>query len=184
MQRAGRGPPWAVVVAVICAACGGENAPREFDEAAIDALGDEDPNIPVGENHRLGQPCTLCHQRGGPASSSPFAVAGTVFDGPPDRRTPAAGVIVRIRDADMSQRSVKTNCSGNFFVPSSGWDPAFPLLVGVARSGEESTARVMQTDIGRERSCGRCHRPVVDRTSPGVVVVGNDTRAKPAGCPP
>jgi hypothetical protein len=126
----------------------------------IDALPGENPNAPIGEFHRAGQPCVLCHDPTGPASNSPFSVAGTVFAQPQN----AVGVdqaTVAMTDASGSSFTVTTNCVGNFFVrrPGSGdggptWDPEFPIFVRVFKNG---LARTMQGQIGRERSCANCH---------------------------
>ena len=48
----------------------------------INALPAENPVIPVGEFHRAGQPCVLCHSPTGPAAADDFSVAGTVFAQP------------------------------------------------------------------------------------------------------
>lgn len=126
----------------------------------INALPGENPNIPVGEFHRAGQPCVLCHNPGGPASGATFAVAGTIFAQPQN----AVGVdqaTVAFTDTTGSTFTTTTDCVGNFFVPRPGstvagatWDPQFPIFVRVSKNG---LSRTMQGQIGRERSCANCH---------------------------
>jgi len=157
---------------------------------AIQALGDEDPNVPQGPFHRQGQPCALCHSRTGPASVRPFALAGTVFIDPFGRRG-AGGAYVRVRDADGRRKCKVTNCKGNFFFEDSDFTqssfndkpgPAFPVVVSVQKPlpGDElGKFRPMQSHISRESSCAACHRPappapdgkaqVADYDTPGVV---------------
>ncbi len=120
---------------------------------AISALPSENPNVPVGEYHRAGQPCVLCHSPSGPASADDFSVAGTIFAQPQT----AVGVdqaTVAFTDTQGSKFTTTTNCVGNFFVKKSDWDPSFPIFVRVYKNG---LARTMQGQIGRERSCANCH---------------------------
>ena len=128
-------------------------------DGQISALPPENPLIPVGEFHRAGQPCVLCHNPSGPASGSPFAVAGTIF-AQPENAVGVEAATVAMTDAMGSQFTVTTNCVGNFFVPQGTgpmqWDPEFPIFVRVwNKSG--ATIRTMQGQIGRERSCANCH---------------------------
>lgn len=123
-------------------------------DSEITALGPESDGIPVGEYHRAGQPCELCHSSGGPASSSTFSVAGTVFA----QQSDVVGVdsaTVAMTDTTGSSYTVQTNCVGNFYVTPSQWNPAFPILTRVYKGG---VARTMQGQIGRERSCANCHK--------------------------
>jgi len=139
-------------------------------DGQLSALPGENPNIPVGEYHRAGQPCVLCHSPGGPASGSSFAVAGTIFADPSD----AVGVdqaTVAFTDTTGSQFTVTTDCVGNFFVPRPGssapgptWDPQFPIFVRIFKNG---VSRTMQGQIGRERSCANCHNDP-QSTSPEI----------------
>jgi hypothetical protein len=62
-------------------------------------------------------------------------------------------------DSGGSKYTAKTNCVGNFFVRPGDWDPRFPILVRVAKGGN---IRTMNTQIGREGSCGNCHVKVID----------------------
>ncbi len=123
-------------------------------DGQIKALGDEDPNVPQGEYHRAGQPCVTCHTKYGPASDSPFSVAGTIF-AQPGGAVGVDGAFVGMTDTSGSSFIVKTNCVGNFFVKKEEWDPAFPIFVRVYKG---NAARTMQGQIGRERSCANCHK--------------------------
>ncbi len=172
--------PAALVVLALLAACS-----DPVPDGAISALGDENPTIPVGEYHRAGQPCVLCHDSSGPASDKPFAVAGTVFAQPNN----AEGVdqaTVAMTDTMGSVFTVKTNCVGNFFVPRGAWDPAFPIFVRVFKDG---TTRTMQGQVGRERSCANCHKDALTQsdqlTSKGHVYLYEDGDAVPPNtdCP-
>jgi hypothetical protein len=136
--------------------------------ARLDELPGENPNIPVGEYHRPGQPCVVCHNPSGPASGSSFAVAGTVF-AQPQATIGVDGATVAMTDTSGSSFVTKTNCMGNFYVPRPGsnapgptWDPAFPIFVRIYKDG---LSRTMQGQIGRERSCANCHYdPLPDTT--------------------
>jgi cytochrome c553 len=122
-------------------------------DGRIKALGDELANVPVGEFHRAGQACVVCHSKDGPASNKVFSVAGTIF-GQPGPPTGVDGVTVAFTDSAGSQYTTQTNCVGNFFVTPEKWDPAFPVLVRIYKGDRSKT---MQGQIGRERSCGYCH---------------------------
>ncbi len=156
---------------------------------AIQALGGEDPAVPPGEFHRPGQPCLVCHSRTGPASDSPFAVAGTIFYGPFKPR-PVEGAWVRLIDADGNRVCKRTNCNGNFiFLDKDFGDdkfqgrpgPTFPLLVSVQKVIDPAKDPLGKTPsmnghIGREGSCSACHKPLPPNTqttgsfeSPGLV---------------
>jgi hypothetical protein len=124
----------------------------------IAALGGEDPGVPTGPLHRPGQPCVLCHSAGGPASSVPFAIAGTVFETDGPDANGANGVQVLFIDAASSQRRYDTNFVGNFFVPESEWsDLTFPFKVGLLSMDGKQVA--MSSTVNREGSCNFCHRP-------------------------
>lgn len=153
-------------------------------DTALAALGDENPDIPVGEYHRAGQPCVTCHGASGPASSKPFSVAGTVFAIP----GPAVGVenaFVAMTDTLGSSYIAKTNCVGNWYVTKAEWDPAFPIFVRVYKDG---MSRTMQGQIGRERSCANCHkdaRPtsLARYSSVGHVYLYSSDVSAPTNCP-
>jgi hypothetical protein len=151
----------------------------------IDNLGKETSGIPKNEFHRAGQPCTACHVEGGPASDSPFSVAGTVF-AQPARLVGVSGVEIRMVDAEGSKHIAKTNCVGNFFVTpdgADGWSPKFPILVEIEKS---NLRKRMTTVIGRASSCGDCHVSTVDvgdplSQVPHIYLFGGDEPGKPNG---
>jgi len=121
--------------------------------AELDALPPENPNVPIGQYHRAGQPCVVCHNPSGPASADDFSLGGTVFA----QAATLVGVnnaTVAFTDTTGSQFTTTTNCVGNFFVRKSDWDPSFPIFARVFNSTDEVT---MQGQIGRERSCANCH---------------------------
>jgi hypothetical protein len=145
--------PAASALAAILASCTDPVRDRQ-----IEALGDEqgDP----GPEHRPGQPCVLCHSEGGPASDSPFAVAGTVYETSAPGSKGAEGVTVELLDANGGAPAVKpvTNRAGNFYVPASDWkDLAFPFRVRIVPKGSKPIP--MTTTVNREGSCNSCHRP-------------------------
>jgi hypothetical protein len=101
----------------------------------------------------------VCHEEHGTASNSVFSVAGTIFAGP-NGTIGVDGAEIRMTDAKGSKFIVPrtTNCVGNFYVKPTEWDPAFPILVRVAKG---AASRTMKTPIGREPSCGNCHVNVI-----------------------
>lgn len=132
----------------------------------VNQLGPEAPNIPKGEFHRAGQPCNVCHGGEGPASEE-FSVAGTIFYGPGTnasvngRLMGAGSVTVYIEDDNGQTIGVTTNCVGNFWIKKSDpFQPAFPLQVSIAGPtlGGGTAQQKMNTQIGREGSCGMCHQ--------------------------
>mgnify|MGYP001041043540 CR=1 FL=1 len=131
-------------------------------DAEIEALGGEDPDVPPGETHRPGQPCVHCHTKGGPASDSPFAVAGTIYETPDPDSAPAEGIIVQFVDARGGGPRVLpvTNEAGNFFVRAEDWpDITFPLKVALYDDETKPPIQKMKSLIGREPSCNYCHIP-------------------------
>lgn len=121
----------------------------------IAALGDEDPAIPQGPEHRAGQPCVLCHSAGGPAKRA-FAIAGTVYE-TPKSETGLEGVAVSFVDSVGGRRIADTNAAGNFYIPESDWrDLAFPFRVAVQKG--KDTPQIMNTTVNREGSCSFCHK--------------------------
>ncbi len=142
------------------------------------ALGDENPDVPPGPLHRPGQPCVTCHSEAGSASDSPFVLAGTVFYGP-DRLQGVPGAYVSIKDASSNEQCYVTNCAGNFFVrPEQFSKLTFPLLVATHKGNR---TRAMGGHIGREPTCGGCHKNQVEGSrffnSPGQVRI-YDTEAE------
>ena len=151
-------------------------------QGIIDSLGPE-----VGTpsaTHRPGQPCLVCHSAYEGAAPA-FAVAGTVFTQDKDGKLgPAAGLSVNIFDSAAGLRKACTNAAGNFFVSRDDWeDITFPLNAQAGNRG-------MTSLIGRDGSCGSCHKlpsatsedPVTgaSRTSPGVIIA--DPTAPGAAC--
>ncbi len=128
----------------------------------VKAQGNETSGIDKGEFHRAGQPCTTCHQEGGPASDFPYTVAGTVF-AQPRRQVGVEGAEVRMTDADGTKHIAKTNCVGNFFVTAAEWQPKFPILVEVAKN---KVSRSMRSPIGRNASCAGCHSSELEVADP------------------
>ena len=123
---------------------------------AVKALGKDSPGGP-SEFHRAGQPCGLCHQDGGDASTD-FAIAGTIFSGP-QNLIGVEGARVDLVDANGTSppinKPVLTNCVGNFFVLRSDWNPAFPVAVRIIKG---AVARTMRSQISRTSSCADCHK--------------------------
>jgi len=129
---------------------------------AISAQGAETSGVDKGEFHRAGQPCGLCHQEGGPASGSPFTVAGTVF-AQPLRQVGVEGAEIRMTDAEGTTHIAKTNCVGNFKVTPAEWVPKFPILVEI---GKGNVRRTMRSTIGRDASCAGCHSTTLEIADP------------------
>lgn len=135
----------------------------------IDQLGPEAAGVPIGPDHRPGQPCVLCHSDGGPASGKPFAVAGTIYETNKPGSGGAAKISIQFIDArgNGPLQIVETSTSGNFYVPLQNWPtdgqplagPAFPIRVGLYKDVDGEPVQVMKSLINREPSCNFCHRP-------------------------
>jgi len=126
-------------------------------DAQIAALGDEDPGVPVGPEHRPGQPCVLCHTARGPASNSPFAIGGTVYETNAAGSPGAENVRVVFVDSVGAERVATTNAAGNFYITQAAWsDLAYPFKVAIKRGADEQR---MTTTVNREGSCNYCHLP-------------------------
>ncbi|MDI1484415.1 hypothetical protein [Polyangium sp. y55x31] len=113
--------------------------------------------------HRPGQPCLSCHSTYGEAAPA-FAIAGTVYKETAMGALAAApNVKVEIFDSAGPSRFACTNAAGNFYIEKDKWsDLTFPLKV---RAGQRS----MNSIIGREGSCGACHKlPSDDRPGNGA----------------
>lgn len=142
-------------------------------EKQIQALGDEDPNVPIGVDHRPGQPCLVCHADGGPASNKPFVLAGTVYQTRASNSPGAGGLFVRFTDATGAGPNVdiQTSQSGNFFVTADQF-PGMAFPVKAALFDKDKTfLQAMQTTINREGSCNFCHDTLTDdsRRSIGAI---------------
>ncbi|MBK8258313.1 MAG: hypothetical protein IPK82_37300 [Polyangiaceae bacterium] len=168
-------------------------------DAAIEALGPEDPAVPQSEIHRPGQPCLMCH---GPYKGvePEMVVAGTIFAYPFDlgaedgNPIPVEGVTLEISDSFGSTppTTPKTNCAGNFYITKEEWNPAYPLRVAMRYpvEGDEDGERVsMGTRISRDGSCAGCHEDAPNQGSPGWVYCTQKTAdapvfTKPETCTP
>jgi cytochrome c553 len=131
---------------------------------AIATLGPETPGVATGPTHRAGQPCSTCHGGEGPAEME-LSIAGTLY-AIRGEAAPLVEATVTITDARGEQRTMRSNATGNFFLPRSEWSPAFPLRAAIESEG---IRREMVTRIGRDGACASCHRDDGDRTlMPGV----------------
>jgi hypothetical protein len=149
-----------MVIAVSC----GDPVP----DAAVTALGPEDPAVPPGPSHRPGQPCVLCHRDGGNASA--FSVAGTVYQDANSQK-PAGNVAVIIIDSTNTTFTAVTNCAGNFYLVNNRLAPSYPIWVSL-RAGQ--VQRDMASPAYREGSCSACHAGSRSPQSPGHVYVIDD----------
>jgi hypothetical protein len=141
-------------------------------DAAVAALGPEDPNVPVGPLHRPGQPCLLCHKQGGGAVA--FGFGGTVYL-TIDAEQPVANVTVWVLDANDGEFKTTTNCAGNFFALATQYTPAYPYWASL-RGGR--IQRDMDSPSNREGSCAACHTATVGPASPGPVYLIDDLDAQ------
>jgi hypothetical protein len=185
MMRAGPAFAWwgsmAAASVSVCAGCGIDPLHEDpVHQAQVDALGGETSGVPRGPYHRAGQPCTVCHGGEGPAST-PFVVAGTIFADPAERVGVSGAEVIFVDSLGSSPPpgSTVTNCVGNFFLTADTWNPAFPIRVAVA-SGQ--TVQQMVGHIGRQGSCGFCHKDPRGLDSPGHVFAGV-AAAPAAACP-
>jgi hypothetical protein len=162
-------------IAVAAIALSGVSCNDPVLDDDVKAQGKETSGVPQGEFHRAGQRCTVCHQDTGPASSSPFALAGTVF-AQPARLVGVGGAEIRLTDSNGTKFTTKTNCVGNFSIKATDWQPEFPILVEVYKAG---SSRTMQSAIGRQTDCAFCHTlgiPVADPFSqlPHIYLYSSD----------
>jgi hypothetical protein len=141
---------------------------------AVDALGGEAPGVRRGPLHRPGQPCLVCHD-GKVGDPQQFSVAGTVFLRP-SAPEPAVGAMVTLTSANGATFTAQTNQAGNFYVLPSEYDPVFPMQAAIEAEGRAVT---MQTEIGRDGSCGGCHVDPAGPASPGHVSVTLDDGGAP-----
>lgn len=121
----------------------------------IEALGSEEPGVPMGPEHRPGQPCVVCHSAGGPAEKAPFVIAGTIYENG-NSQVGLAGAAVSFVDSVGGRRIADTNAAGNFYITESDWrDLAFPFKVAVQQG---PNTKEMNTTVNREGSCAFCHK--------------------------
>jgi hypothetical protein len=138
-------------------------------ELALEALGGEDPKVPVGPLHRPGQPCMLCHDLGQDATA--FNIAGTVFRDNVST-TPLTDAEILLVDSIGNRFTAHTNCAGNFYVGLSEFEPAWPFWVTIRQGANDSA---MGSPIHRERSCAACHfNPAGPRTAGQVYLTSDD----------
>jgi hypothetical protein len=152
------------------------------EDAAVAALGPENPNVPPGPLHRPGQPCLVCHDPtgGGPASLE-FATAGTVFQDATDP-TPLVAATVVITDLNMKVMTAETNCAGNFFIEAVDWDLTFPVHLQVNYGGMQAE---MVSHMAKTDSCAQCHVGVTatPETTTQVYLNQQPMTYPPSGCP-
>lgn len=126
--------------------CRYDPVPQEI----IDDLGPEQGT--PSALHRPGQPCLACHSKYAGASP-PMTFGGTVYTRDADDKViPAVGVSVFVADSAGDPRKACTNNAGNFYLETKDWkEVAFPLTV-------KAGSRTMRSLIGRDGSCGSCHK--------------------------
>jgi hypothetical protein len=163
-------------------------------DQAVQALGPENPQIPPGQYHRAGQPCTVCHGPEGPAQTQ-FSIAGTVFGNPyiqeqangPTGSVGYNNAFIAIAD-DNGQIAppIYSNCVGNFWATPAAFTPAYPILVQVYPAGQTTNPQVMFTQIGRAGSCAECHADPPNFNAVGHVYIdgkGPTAYAGDSECP-
>jgi hypothetical protein len=162
--------------------CGTDPIPQQI----IDSLPAESGS--PSATHRPGQPCLQCHSTYGEALPE-LVIGGTVFkEDPmaPNGLKGAAGIKVIVYDSTGDSRVACTNAAGNFYIERVNWEAiTFPL-----KSFVGNAPRRMQSIIGREGSCGNCHKlPTTERPgtgagldTPGVIIV-EDGEESPELCP-
>ena len=155
------------LLVVVAVAAGGATVAGCTDpvrDAEIEALGPEEPGVPLDGDHRPGQPCLHCHTKGGPAKTA-FAIAGTVYETDEPGSKGADGIFVQFVDsAGGAPREIpQTGPSGNFYVPLQDWpDIRYPIRVGLYTDLNGPPTVVMKSLINREGSCNFCHRPNIE----------------------
>lgn len=150
-----------LVLLLTLAACASCQDPLRSEQIA--ALGPEAADTPIGPLHRAGQPCLLCHSEGG--LSTPFTVAGTIYE-TPGARSPAAGVAIELRDSARRSYVAYSNCAGNFFVSPAEFQPVMPLWVAIRSSSHHA---VMESPMNKDGDCATCHTRSVSSQSAGPV---------------
>lgn len=162
---------WLVLVSIAAFARESISCGDPVHDEQVDALGPEPRGERTGPDHRPGQPCIVCHGGSGPGGSH-FSIAGTVY-ATKGQAAPQPGAIVRIIDSRGSRIDLQANRVGNFYVDVEKWAPTSPYWVSVSYG---DTHQEMQTQVGRDGSCGGCHFDPPGRTSPGRVYVVDPDR--------
>jgi hypothetical protein len=162
--------PPALVLACLSACAPAVLAPVDPEhEAAVEALGPEDPTIPVGPLHRAGQPCMLCHDLG--EDAAPFNIAGTLYRDNLSK-TPLTDADVLFVDSASNQFTAHTNCAGNFYIGLESFEPVWPFWVTIRQGANDSA---MGSPVHRERSCAACHfNPAGPQTAGQVFLTSDD----------
>jgi hypothetical protein len=162
----------AIATAVVAPAC-----QDPVHDQEVSALGPENPQVPRGQYHRAGQPCTVCHGPEGPAQTQ-FSVAGTIFwqpyaqpNGQNQGELGASNAQVSMVDSLGKQFAVVTNCVGNFWTTPAAFNPAFPIKVSVF-TPELKGAPPMFSQISRAGSCAECHSDPPNYNALGHIYLG------------
>jgi hypothetical protein len=143
----------------LCVACS-----DPVHDAAVEALGPEDPGVPEGPLHRPGQPCLTCHGGLGPGEPT-FSFAGTVYTSA-EGGDAASHASVEIVTAAGDRYEAGVNAAGNFFVSPGDIAAVFPATTSVKSSlGDIS----MVTPMYRSGDCNDCHAREPGPDSPGFV---------------
>lgn len=145
----------------------------------VDALGGEQPGVPVGPLHRPGQPCNVCHGEYGPADSQ-FVFAGTVYasiwEEEHQKGVPLPDVRVKVFDAKGKAYETGTNCAGNFFIMQSDYKPEWPVWTSLiyGMMAGQPIEQKMSSPIQREGSCATCHADPPSVEAVGHVYLSQD----------
>jgi hypothetical protein len=140
--------------------------------AEVDALGGEAPGVRKGPLHRPGQPCITCHD-GAIGDPPAFSVAGTVFTSDGSSQ-PANGVLVTLADAAGHKHTATTNAAGNFYITPNEFTPVYPMTATISVSATSKVATSMTSLIGRDGSCGDCHKDPAGPSSAGHIFITTD----------
>jgi hypothetical protein len=138
--------------------------------------------VPVGQFHRAGQPCTVCHGGQGPAKTV-FALAGTIFSGKNVTVGVDQATVAFTDDFGSHPTPGLTNCVGNFFLtPADLLGPIdFPIEVVVG--GLNVPPEPMPGHIGRATSCAECHQLQASLDSAGPVYITYSAPTVNPDCP-
>lgn len=158
-----------LAMGAVATGCGNLNPLSDpIENAEVAALGPEDPNVPIGPLHRVGQPCAVCHRDGGEAPT--FAFAGTVYRDPVEKIAVADATVV-LTDVAGHTFMTTTNCVGNFYVKASEFQATPPVWTSVQRIEFPWN---MDSPIHREASCAKCHYDPAGPASAGHLFVTDD----------